>query len=240
MIDQNEEKEKYLLNQSKEFEILEEAIDFQTQNDYVEYSDTFDRGELSEEETINLSNMLYNNMMPLEGKKKGLTMLAHLGSVTAFRLIEKYYKSPDNELKQWSALALQECKMFLENKLTDQTTGFVSSGLGGLKNRLRFYFLVLPLEDRLFTETQKHVIQDEMNLVAKKLRSQVESFDLSDTYVGFTALMPMDIAVETLMARGIKQCNELGEFVFEFYYATNQSIPGESEIEEIIRIVRSD
>jgi len=150
MIDQNEEKEKYLLNQSKEFEILEEAIDFQTQNDYVEYSDTFDRGELSEEETINLSNMLYNNTMPLEGKKKGLTLLAHLGSVTAFRLIEKYYKSPDNELKQWSALALQECKMFLENKLTDQTTGFVSSGLGGLKNRLRFYFLVLLTFRRRF------------------------------------------------------------------------------------------
>jgi len=100
--------------------------------------------------------------------------------------------------------------------------------------------VVLPLEDRLFIETQKHVIQDEMNLVAKKLRSQVESFDLSDTYVGFTALMPMDIAVEILMARGIKQCNELGEFVFEFYYATNQRIPDESEIEEIIRIVRSE
>ena len=240
MIDKNEEKRKYLLNQPEEFEILEDAIDFQTQSQYIEYSDTFERGELTEEETINLSNMLYNTSLPVEGKKKGLTILAHLGSVTAFRLIEKYYKSPDNELKQWSALALQECKMFLENRLTDQVTGFVSGGLGGLKNRLRFYFLVLPLEDQIFTETQKHVIKEEINLVAMNLNSIVESFDFYDTYVGFTTLMPMDVAVETLMATAIKQCNELGEFVFEFYFATNQSIPGETEIKEIISIIRSD
>jgi hypothetical protein len=240
MIDENENESEYLLNHPEELDILEEAIDFQTQKDYIEYSDTFDRGELTEEETINLSNMLYNTKMPLEGKKKGLTLLAHLGSVTAFRQIEKYYKSPDNELKQWSALALQECKMFMENDLTDRMTGFVSGGLGGSKNRLRFYFLVLPLEDQLFTETQKHVIQEEFNLVAKKYRSLVESFDLSDTYVGFTVLMPMDIALDTFIGSGIKKCNELGTFVFEFYYATNQGIPGKTEIEEIIRIVRSD
>jgi len=240
MIDENENESEYLLNHPEELDILEEAIDFQTQKDYIDYSDTFDRGDLTEDETLNLSNMLYSNKLPVEGKKKALTLLAHLGSVTAFRQIEKYYNNPDNDLKQWSALALQECKMFLENKLTDRMSGFVSSGLGGFKNRLRFYFLVLPLEDQLFTEIQKHVIQDEFNLVAKKYRSLVESFDLSDTYVGFIVLMPMDIAVDTLMAAGIKKCNELGEFVLESYYATNLGIPGEPEIKEIIRIVRSD
>lgn len=240
MINKNDDRKKFLTDHFEKMDILEDAIDFRTQNDYIDYSDSFERGELTEEETINLSNMLYNTMMPVEDKKKVLTMLAHLGTVTAFRQIEKYYKCPEKELKQWSALALQECKMFLENSLTDRMTGFVSSGLGGIKNRLRFYFLVLPLDDQLFTETQKHVIQDEINLVAKNLQSMVESFDFSDTYVGFTALMPMDIALDTFIAKGIKQCNELGEFVFKFYYATNQAIPDESEIKEIIKIVRSD
>ena len=240
MGNKKEENRKFLLDHSKEMDILEEAIEFQTHKEYIEYSDTFDRGELTEEETINLGNILYNKMVDVEGKKKALTLLAHLGSVTAFRQIEKYYKSPDKDLKQWCALALQECKMFLENKLTDQMTGFISSGLGGLKNRLRYYFIVLPLEEQLFTETQKQVIKDEINIVAKGLRSLVESFDLSDTYVGFTALMPMEVAVETLIAKGIKKCNELGEFVFEFYYAANTKIPNESEIQEIIRIIRSD
>ena len=84
MLDQNEGKGKYLLNHPEEFDILEEPIDYQTQSDYIEYSDTFERGELTEEETINLSNMLYGTIMSVEDKRKVLTMLAHLGSVTAF------------------------------------------------------------------------------------------------------------------------------------------------------------
>ena len=240
MSNKNEERRKFLLDHPEEMDILEEGIDFQTQKEYVEYSDSFEKGELTEKETVNLANMLYNDKVPAEGKKKALTLLAHLGSITAFRQIEKYYNDPGNELKQWSALALQECKMFLENQLTDQMTGFISSGLGGLKNRMRFYFLILPLEGQLFTVRQQNVIKDEFEIVAKNLRSLVESFDLSTTYVGFTALLPMDVAVATFMENGIKKCNELGEFVFEFYYAANTKIPNESEIKEIIRIIRSD
>lgn len=240
MSPRNDERRKYLLEHPDEFHILEEGIDYQTHNEYVEYTETFDRGELSEEETINLGNMLCDIKLPIDGKKKVLTLLAHLGSITALKQIEKYNNNPDKELKQWCALALQECKVFLENTLTDQETGFISSGLGGLKNRLRFYFLVLPMEGQRFTERQKQVINDEMNLVARDLHVLVESFDLSETYVGFTALLPLDIAVAEFIEAGIKNCNELGEFVFEFYYATNLEIPNESEIEEIIRIIRSD
>ena len=240
MSPRNDERRKHLINHPDEFHILEEGIDYQTHKEYVEYTETFDRGELSEEETIDLGDLLYDIKMPVDGKKKALTLLAHLGSITALRQIEKYHNNPNNELKQWSALALQECKMFLENTLTDQETGFISSGLGGLKNRLRIFLLVIPLEGQIFTDRQTKVIKDEMNLVARDLNVLVESFDLSETYVGFTALLPLDISVAEFIETGIKKCNELGEFVFEFYYATNLEIPKESEIGEIIRIIRSD
>ncbi|HET6559895.1 MAG TPA: hypothetical protein VFG54_21390 [Prolixibacteraceae bacterium] len=240
MSPRNDQRRKFLLHHPEELDILEEGIDFQTQKDYLEYSHSFGRGELTEEQTIDLGNMLYNHQLPVDGKKKALTLLAHLGSMTALRQLEKYYNNPDKELKQWAALALQECKMFVENILTDEMTGFISSGLGGHQNRMRYYFLVLPLEGKLFTERQKEVIKDEFTIVAKNLRSLVESFDLSDTHVGMTALLPMDIAVATFVESGIKNCNELGEFVFEFYYAANTEIPNEAEIVKIIRIVRND
>lgn len=240
MSHKNDKTKEFLLHHPEELDILEEGIDFQTQTDYLEYSHSFGRGELTEEETINLGQMLYTVQLPVEGKKKALTLLAHLGNITALRQLEKYYNNPDKELKQWAALAIQECKMFLENTLTDEMTGFISSGLGGHKNRLRFYFLVLPLEGQLFTKRQKEVIKDEFTLVANTLRSEVESFDFSDAYVGFTALLPMDIAIATFMESGIKNCNDLGEFVFEFYFAANTEIPNEAEIEKIISIIRND
>lgn len=240
MSHKNDEKGKILHHHTDELKLLEEGIDFQTQIDYVEYSHSFDRGELTEEQTIHLGNMLNSVQLPVEGKKKAMTLLAHLGSSTAYRQLEKYYHHPDKELKQWAALALQECKMFVENELTDEMTVFVSSGLGGHQNRMRYYFMVLPLEGKSFTERQKEVIKDEFTIVSNNLRSLVESFDFSDTYVGMTALLPMDIAVATFVESGIRNCNELGEFVFEFYYAANTEIPDEAEIDRIINIIRND
>lgn len=239
MSNQKKERSKFLIHHER-FDMLEEGIDFQTQKDYIEYSHSFDRGELTEEQTINLGNMLFDNQLSIESKKKALTLLAHLGTITAFRQIEKYYNNPDKKIKPWAALALQECKMFVENILTDEITCFISSGLGGHKNKMRHYFLVLPLEGKLFSEKQKAVIKDEFNIAAKNLGSEIESFDLSDTYVGITVLLPLNIAPETFFRSGMMKCNELGEFVLEYYYVTNTDIPDQSEIEKIISIILGD
>jgi len=220
------------------YNILEEGIDIQIQKEYIEHTHSFDHGELTEKETLNLARALFDPNLSLNAKKKVLTLLAHLGTITAFRQIEKYYKHPDKDLKQWTALTLQECKMFLESTLTNQSTGFISSGLGGHLDKLRFYFLILPSSDRPFTTTQKHIIKEELNFVARDLNCIVESVDSSDDFAGLTILVPMDVAVGTLIETGIKKCNELGDFVFEHYYVTNQNIPDTPEINDIIKIVK--
>lgn len=238
MTNKHEDIQEFLQNLPDKYDILEEGIDVQTQKEYINYSRTFDRGELTETDTVNLSNILFDTKLTIEAKKKALTLLAHLGTISVFRQIEKYYKNPDKELKQWTALALQECKMFLESTLTDQSAGFISSGLGGLKDKLRYYFLLLPTTDRPFTTTQKNIIKEELNLIARELNCIVEFIDSFDTFIGLTVLVPMDVAVGTLIETGIKKCNELGDFVFEHYYVTNQNIPDKLEINDIIKIVK--
>lgn len=238
MTDKHKDIREFLNQIPDTFNILEVKIDMETQKEYLDYSHSFGHGELTENETINLGNMLFESKIGRDDKKKVLTLLAHLGTITAFRQIEKYFKNPGNVLKQWTALALQECKMFLESTLTDQSVGFISSGLGGFDDKLRFFFLVLSASDRSFTTTQKKVIKDEFNLIAKELNCVVESVDLADAYAGLTALVPLDIAVGNFIEAGIKKCNEYGEFVFEYYYVTNQQIPNKSEIPDIIKIVK--
>ncbi len=241
MIDNTEDIQKFLDSIPDKFNILEEGVDMQTQIEYINHSHSFDRRELTEEETIGLGKILLSNNIPIEGKKKALGLLAHLGTIAAFRQIEKYNNHPDNELKQWTLLSLQECKMFLEGSLLDESMGFISSGLGGIDNRLRYYFLVLPLTNQLFTNPQKDIIKNEFILVCKDLNSILETIDLSnDAFVSITLLMPLDIALGTVIETGIKKCNDLGTFVFEYYYATNQNIPDLKEIDNIIKIVRED
>jgi len=238
MTDKHDDIREFLNNLPDRYDIMEEGIDIQTQKEYIDYSHSFDSGELTEKETLNLGNTLFDTSHPLEAKKKALALLAHLGTITAFRQIEKYYKHPDKDLKQWTTLALQECKIFLESTLTDESTGFISTGLGGLHDKLRYYFLILSSSDRPFTTIQKNTIKEELKLVAKNLNSILESIDISDTFVGLTVLLPMDVAVGTLIETGIKKCNELGDFVFEHYYVTNQNIPDKLEINDIIKTVK--
>lgn len=240
MQDNSEDIQKFLENIPDQFDILEKGIDFNVQIEYTEYSHSFDRGELTEKETHGLGNILFRPETPIEGKKKALVLLSHLGTILAFRIIEKYMLNCDKHLDQWAALALQECKMLLESSIMEISTGFISSGLGGLANRMRYYFLVLPLTDKLFTTIQTEIIRDEFQLVCKELNCILEKTNFSGNYVGMTILVPMDVAVGTVIDNGIKKCNELGEFVFEFYYVTNMNIPDNSEITEIIKKVTED
>ena len=238
MIDNHKDIRDFLNNIPDQFVIMEEGINVQTQKEYIDYSHSFDRGELTQTETNNLGHFLFDFKATIESKKKVLTLLAHLGTINAFRQIEKYFKNPDKELRQWTVLALQECKMFLESTLTDQSIGFISSGLGGVLDKLRYYVLILPSSDKQFNATQKNTIKEELNIVAKDLKCIVESVDLSDTFVGVTVLVPMDVAVGTFIEDGIKKCNELEVCVCEHYYVTNQNIPDKAEIIDIIKIVK--
>ena len=240
MQDKLEEIQKFLENIPDQFDVLETGIDFKVQTEYTEYSHSFDRGELTEKETHALGNILFNQETPFEVKKKALVLLAHLGTILAFRIIEKYIKNPDKHLEQWATLALQEYKMLLESSIMEISTGFISSGLGGLGNRMRYYFFLLPLTDKLFTPTQTEIIRDELLIVCKELKCILEKTNFSENYVGMTILVPMDVAVGTVIETGIENCNELGEFVFEYYYVTNQNVPDDSEITEIIKIVTAD
>jgi hypothetical protein len=100
--------------------------------------------------------------------------------------------------------------------------------------------MVLPLDGKLFSETQRNIIKEEFTLTVKEHNTLLESVDIQDHYVGFQILLPMDVALASVVEEGISKCNELGDFVYEHYYATNQNIPETEEIETIIKVVRGE
>jgi len=57
--------------------------------------------------------------------------LAHLGTPESCRILEKYLKSPETNLRDWALLSQKECRMFLENVLLEEEGGFISTGLEG-------------------------------------------------------------------------------------------------------------
>ena len=79
----------------------------------------------------------------MEERKSILKNLASIDSIDAFRAIEKYNQSPLPELKEWTILSLQQSRMIIQSSLLDEQQVFISTGLGGKKDKLR-YFLIFP------------------------------------------------------------------------------------------------
>ena len=230
-----------MIKNSDTVHIMEEGVDEQTMHEYMAYSQTIPhpKEDMDDDLTQKMADLLYLPDYSEESKKKTLVCIAHFGTVLAYQIIEKY-KEWDESLRSWSALALQECRMFLEGKLTNQSCGFISGALGGIANKLRYYVIIMPLNkgDR-FTELQKKVIDDEVHYASEQFGCVVEKIDSSPGhYVEIMVLIPIEANVQSYIETIIKNCNSIGEFVFDGAYVTNRYIPANEQIVPLIEKVR--
>ncbi|MBU3964911.1 SEC-C domain-containing protein [Patescibacteria group bacterium] len=94
----------------------EEAI---AAKEYIDYHKKSPKTypEISEKEIEWAKAILFDKKASLEDKKKALIILAHIGKPDIFRVLEKYEKNPDQELKIWINMAIQECQSFLESDI---------------------------------------------------------------------------------------------------------------------------
>lgn len=211
-----------------------EEVDPKIEKEYKSYSDSFGRGKLSEKEFHKLGQVLLESRND-EAKKKALTLLAHLGTISAFKKIEEYYSFPETTLKQWAALALHECKTNLKNDLTEHVIFHnpFNEGTGG---KMRLYILLLSPTDTEFTDTQLKIIKAEFESTAKELKCVIESVNPVSKYncASMLVLVSHNVAIDTLLSKGIIRCNAHGDFVFEHYYAGSGMLD-ESEIPDIIK-----
>ncbi len=127
--------------------VLEEQVDVKLQLEYFEKSKKLHKT-LDKEEVINNKDLLLDENIDVERKKELLSSLAKVDKPEAYRMLEAYRLNPDKELEQWSKLALQESKMVLETSLLGEAPIFISTGLGGKGNKLR-YFIVLIVNTSL-------------------------------------------------------------------------------------------
>ena len=235
-----EEIRDFLDNIPDTFEILTQGIAPELHKEYIKYSESFGTGDLSEEGINQLAGLLFKEKVPSTNKKKALTLLSHTGSILAYRKIEAFSENAEAGLKQWAHLAMMECRMLIESELTGKPGGFIATGLGGAEDKLRYFFLVLPLDGQQFDEIQQDVVKKEFELHAPVVNSRVETIEADGNYIEITALIPLNVKITDFIETGIGKCNELGEFVLNHYYATNGTIPDKDEIIEIIKIVRED
>lgn len=230
------EKLQQMLEDKKDkLRVMERQIDIEVQMTYFEKASEVKSDLPKLEDALSKANQLFDSEVNIETKRRLLNVLASFEEVKCFRLLEKYMKKPDKQLSDWSYLAYQESLMMMESSLTDEDMIYISSGLGGKGNKLR-YFVVMMTEDkkRSFQVKEQALILKEIKYQFEKFNTEFEEHNFYNAYFMFSCLIPIDISIANLFHGFIEQINEFGEIISDNFLITNVKRMSVDEIEEFI------
>jgi hypothetical protein len=213
--------------------ILEQKIDIDLQVEYYECSMRV-REERDEEWALDRMLFLGSPGYSADELKEILARLASINKVECYRAIESFLKNVSQPLYSWAILALNESKMLLESKLLDENQVFISTGLGGKDDKLR-YFVVLMSRTRVeLTPVQKMVIKNEFEFILDKFEGILEESDFSGYLATILFLLPMKYSLKYVFKEAIDECNRYGQFLHDDFIVTNVRALSFGEIEEFL------
>jgi hypothetical protein len=221
-------------NIPQNFKILEETIDLEVQKEYFEsVKNIVANPEIDTPD--NLIIKLNDPSISTNERKTVLQKLANTDSVEAFRALENYKKAPHRELREWAILAHQQSKMLLHSSLLDEQQVFISTGLGGKNDKLR-YFLIFPYNHPVNNpvELQKNSLKSELDFFIKNHKGVVEKIDFSEMFATAMVLLPLKAPIPEIIQEVISECNNYGNFLSEDVLITNMKKFSNKEIIEII------
>ncbi|MCX7954524.1 MAG: hypothetical protein N3A01_04955 [Bacteroidales bacterium] len=212
--------------------IISENIPLNTQLEYFNLSQKVKREGINYEQVISKASNLSNNDS-IDEIKRILAELASIPKPEAYRIIENFYNTCDDELKNWAKLALIENRVLLESELLEQHQVIISTGLGGVDDKLRFFVVflhVVELDDSL-----KKIIEIETKIVLENYKGVVEEINFNEGYTTMLFLLPIEEDVKEVMNSIITEINKYKKIVERKYIITNIKKLSKKEIEFFIK-----
>lgn len=217
------------------FSILEEQIDIDVQMKYFEHAQKV-RSKLQSDEYFENREQLFLPEISIEQKKEILLSIAVIDDVKAFRTIEKFLNQAEGELKQWAVLAFQESRMLIQSSLLDEQLVFISTGLGGKGQKLRYYVVFINKNRGLILNSvQQKLLKDEVIFELNKHEGEFESMDFSEGFSTVLAMLPLQSDLKQIFRNIIDECNQYGGFLDDDMIVTNVKIMSRNEIIEMLK-----
>jgi len=214
--------------------IFEEGIDLETQLEFEKTTKIFIKENKEKTEVLISENDLFNEGIATDIKKNLLIELSFSDDVKAYRLIEKFQNECVPELKKWAALALQKSRAHIEHSLSNEDKVYISSGLGGLGDKLRYFFVLSAKDDIIFNDLHKNIIKKEIDFTISKYQGIIEDVLFYNYYVTIVCLVPLQHSLDKIFKNILDDCNELGNFLSDKIIATNTEKINEETIEKIL------
>jgi hypothetical protein len=217
----------------KNFSVLEEQVDVELQLEYFNYCRDL-RNRLSDKLISEHQSDLFDSGISIEEKKNLLVLLASQDRVESFRTIEKFVQNPDPELLAWSILALQESRMLIQSSLMDEQQVYISTGLGGKGQKLRYFTAFIGNDNvEVYTVVQKKVIKTELEIALKNVDGILEELSFYENIAVAILLLPVKSNIQNIFGN-INECNQFGDFVRQDIIITNVKKMSYVEIKNFI------
>jgi len=213
--------------------ILEHQVDVKVQVEYFEFSRNLQR-DFDPEQVMLQEKHLYDPEVSIESKKELLVSFASIDKPEAFRVIERFVQNASFDLKDWAILSLQESRLLLESRLLDEHQVFISTGLGGLKGKLRYFIALFSESNNEFSDIQKNLIKSEFEFIFPKYEAEIEKVEYFLNYATVVALIPLNVPVKDPIQSAVDECNNLGNFIKKGFLITNVKILTTIEIESLL------
>lgn len=226
---------KLLAESGGKFNILEEQVDIDLQVEFFEMINEVKNGDTVTEtdHLADLEKKLNDNDTEVSEKKQILITLSNIKEEPeAYRIIERFVGTQDKDLNSWATLALQHSRINLESHFLDEQQIFISTGLGGKHEKLR-YFIVCRLNDKVeLSEAQKKIVETEFEHIFTKYQSVIEKLSQFKNYFTIVGLIPIDVSLNEVIKAAIDESNMYGDFIHSKFLVTNVKILQQHEIEK--------
>lgn len=219
------------------FHILEQRVPVELQMEYFKYSEQVRKNKPAVEEVDYdlFSQSLSDPEVTTERKKYLLSILATSHEIKAYRMLQDYVQEPGQDVRDWAYMALMESRIALESELSDEKQIYISTGLGGKDQKLRFYALILSTGLKPFQEYQRTVIDREFAYMLPKEDCELERLNIDNNYVELVFLIPVRSDIKQTLDKIINECNQYGNFLSTIFTITNVKELTEDEIVDILK-----
>lgn len=217
--------------------MLSEIVPVEEQMKYFQFSKYIQKDK--EKDSLDkhyLIARLFTPEVSIENKRYYLSVLAGIVDVAAYRALEAYHSNPlDPELKYWSALALAESKILLDAEFSGEKQFFVSTGLGGIGKKLRFFGVIATLSRKDFTSFQQETLIRELQFQFEKNEIDVELLEYKGNYLKMLLLCGLNHDARLCIQEAIDEANEFGDYIDPKFILTNIKPIDDDEIVEVLK-----
>ena len=161
--------------------------------------------------------------------KYALAFLAISGNVKAYRAIEAYNES---HFDDWAVMSLMQARITLQSQFSDERQIFISSGLGGKDDLIRFYAFFKSNDGLFFSDYQRRLIEKEIPYYIQSYNCVPEEITIRDNYFTILFLAQIRVDLKKLLEEAIAECNQYGDFINKGFIITNVKVFSENEIQQ--------